>query len=194
MPKKSTTAKTAATPAATAPKKSRKKAAPASQPIVIPTDDISSQDLGSGWTLKFQRSTVDPKKVRAVIYNDKNEIWVRGSIVDESNALSSRLEAIAKSKEKNYKLSLGLSETATTAETLQALENQILNSMRGVSRSAPPNGEYEGDKTSWHIRLVQRNQYAETWALYYGNKQESSETTKNTAREWCNDELKKMKR
>ncbi len=95
-------------------------------PIVIDTSSLHSQDLGKGWTLKFQRSTKDPKQVRAVITTDKGEVWAKGDVVDESNALASRISALANIRHKNYNLMHGLPADATKEDQLKNLEEMAL--------------------------------------------------------------------
>ncbi len=82
---------------------------------------LEPQDLGGGWTLKFQRSVKDATKVRAVIYTDKGAPWVAGPVVDESEAFRSRFTAICESQKKNYAIGLGLKGDATRDEMVEAL-------------------------------------------------------------------------
>lgn len=88
---------------------------------------LESQDLGGGWSLKFQRSTKDAAKVRAVVYTDKGALWVAGPVVDESEAFTSRFVALCDSQEKNYAMGLGLSANATQAEVLDELAKKARN-------------------------------------------------------------------
>ncbi len=153
---------------------------------------LEPQDLGGGWTLKFQRSVKDATKVRAVIYTDKNVVWVAGEVVDESEAFRSRFSAIAASQKKNYAASLGLNENATQDEMADALLSQF-HSMQSPPPSTPT--ETEGDPTTWHIRLHRRvplnHGFIETWCLFNGTTQESSPTSKETARQWRDKEIRK---
>ena len=95
-------------------------------PIVIDTSDLSPSDLGNGWKLKFQRSSVNPKQVRAVIVTDKGEIWAKGDVVDESNAFASRIAALSNSRHKNYNLMHGLPADATKEDQVKNLEKMAL--------------------------------------------------------------------
>lgn len=153
---------------------------------------LEPQDLGHGWTLKFQRSTRDATKVRAVIYTDKGVVWVAGEVVDESEAFKSRFTALANSQKKNYAAGLGLDENATQDEMAEALLSQFRN-MQAPPPSTPT--ESEGDTATWHIRLHRRvplnHGFIETWCLFNGVTQESSPFNKDTVRKWRDEHLKR---
>jgi hypothetical protein len=91
----------------------------------VKNNPLEAQDLGRGWMLKFQRSTRDATKVRAVIYTDKNAVWVTGPVVEESEAFTSRFAALCDSQKKNYAAGLGLDENATQADILDALAKKL---------------------------------------------------------------------
>lgn len=49
----------------------------------------------------------------------------------------------------------------------------------------------EGDRNGWHIRLMKKLGDVETWSLYYKNTPKSTETTKDFALQWLEQEKKK---
>lgn len=95
------------------------------KPVVINAADLSSTDMGHGYRLVFQRSTKDPKQVRAVVKAPDGSVYASGDVVDESNAFHSRIQALSNSKKRIYCTSLGLGPEATEEEQKEALLKKV---------------------------------------------------------------------
>ncbi len=100
------------------------------EPIKIDAADLSPMDLGDGWKLKFQRNQIN-NKVRAVVMDNKGEIYATGEVVDESEALISRLGALANSRKRTFNKTLGLTAEATDEEQLKAFEKHMYDRYDG---------------------------------------------------------------